>query len=384
MRILMLGWEFPPFISGGLGTACYGLTRALDRQGHEVIFVLPKAVDRSMSSHVELLSPAAEPVETEVAAAPVDRPQPAPKRVKRSVVTFDAGEGPEGVEFRLKGFTNVEFMGIPTESAMASPYPGGEFGAPGLPTTDGRRVIALTELERIRKAGERLTGTYEIVEDEDMAEIMSALGTPLAHATQHAAPSNNKSGADYAGDVLGSAREYARLVLRLCRDKEFDVIHAHDWMTYPAGMVLGRVTGKPLVAHIHSTEFDRSGEHVNQAVYEIERRGMHAAARVVAVSALTKNIVVRRYGVDPDKIRVVYNGVEQDEKFAPLPESVISPKDKSVLFLGRITMQKGPEYFVKAAKRVLEKVENVKFIVAGNGDLARTMIEQAAELGIGH
>lgn len=379
MRILMLGWEFPPFISGGLGTACHGLTKALDKQGHEVIFVLPKAVDRSMSSHVELLSPEMAPnIDSEMDGQAEDS-----RRLKRSVVTFDAGEGPEGTEFRLKGFTNVEFFGIPTDSGFASPYPGGEFGMPGVPTTDGRRVISLTELERIRKSGERLTGTYEIVEDEDMAEILASLGSS-SHTMPSSGPTAKEAGADYAGDVMASAREYARLVLKLCRDKQFDVIHAHDWMTYPAGMALGRITGKPLVAHIHSTEFDRSGEHVNQPVYEIERRGMHAAARVIAVSALTKNIVVRRYGVDPGKIRVVYNGVQQEENFAPSPQSEISPKDKIVLFLGRITMQKGPEYFVKAAKRVLEKVENVKFIVAGNGDLARKMIEQAAELGIGH
>jgi len=379
MRILMLGWEFPPFISGGLGTACHGLTTALDKMGHEIIFVLPKAVDQSMSSHVELLSPEVVKDEPDT-AAPVSN---GPRRLRRSVVTFDAGEGPDGVDFRLKGFTNVEFMGIPTESGRVSPYPGGEFGDPGIPTTDGRRVISLTELEQIRKAGQKLTGTYEIVEDEDMAEILIALGAPPA---QGASQENkaSESGADYAGDVLTSAREYARLVLKLCRDKQFDVIHAHDWMTYPAGMALGRVTGKPLVAHIHSTEFDRSGEHVNQTLYDIERRGMHAAVRVIAVSMLTKNIVAKRYGVDPDKIRVVYNGVAQEDKLVPQPQSEISPKDKIVLFLGRITMQKGPEYFVRAAKRVLEKVENVKFVVAGNGDMARRMIEQAAELGIGH
>jgi glycosyltransferase involved in cell wall biosynthesis len=381
MRILMLGWEFPPFISGGLGTACHGLTTALDKQGHDVVFVLPKAVDRSMSSHVELLSPEVAQEHTKENQPDESPPE---RRLKRSVVTFDAGEGPEGLEFRLKGFTNVEFLGIPTEFGVTSPYPGGEFGAPGVPTTDGRRVIALTELERLRKAGERLTGTYEIVEDEDMAEILAALGAPVGPSAPASNTSAKEAGTDYAGDVLGAAREYARLVLKLCRDRDFDVIHAHDWMTYPAGMALGRVTGKPLVAHIHSTEFDRSGEHVNQPVYEIERRGMHAAARVIAVSALTKNIVARRYGVDASKIRVVYNGVEQGEDFGPSPESEISPKDKIVLFLGRITMQKGPEYFVKAAKRVLDKVENVKFIVAGNGDLARRMIEQAAELGIGH
>lgn len=215
-----------------------------------------------------------------------------------------------------------------------------------------------------------------------MAEILTALGS--SGGPQHAAHNRgSEAGADYAGDVLGSAREYAKLVLRLCRDKQFDVIHAHDWMTYPAGMALGRVTGKPLVAHIHSTEFDRSGEHVNQVIYDIERRGMHAAVRVVAVSMLTKNIVVRRYGVDAAKVRVVYNGVEQGDKLEPVPQSEISSKDKIVLFLGRITMQKGPEYFVTAAKRVLEKIDNVKFVVAGNGDMARRMIEQAAELGIG-
>jgi hypothetical protein len=155
MRILMLGWEFPPFISGGLGTACHGLTKALDRQGHEVIFVLPKAVDRSMSSHVELLSPE----QVLKSAAPGDgRAEPA-KRLRRSVVTFDAGEGPAGTEFRLKGFTNVEFLGIPTDVGFTSPYPGGEFGMPGVPTTDGRRVISLTELEpgKARKRPERIT-----------------------------------------------------------------------------------------------------------------------------------------------------------------------------------------------------------------------------------
>ncbi len=221
------------FISGGLGTACYGLTKALDRQGHEVIFVLPRAVDGSMSSHVELLSPAAaKPVEA--AASPASPGETGPKRLKRSVVTFDAG-GPSGVELRLKGFTNVEFMGIPTESGMASPYPGGELGTPGVPTTDGRRVISLTGFERLRRAGERLTGTYEIVEDEDMAEILAALGSPSPE--QHSTPRRR---AATAGQIMPATcfrrSEYARLVLRLCRDKDFDVIHAHDWMTYPAGM----------------------------------------------------------------------------------------------------------------------------------------------------
>jgi glycosyltransferase involved in cell wall biosynthesis len=162
----------------------------------------------------------------------------------------------------------------------------------------------------------------------------------------------------------------------------FDVIHAHDWLTYPAGLALAAVTGRPLVVHVHSTEFDRSGLHVNQRIYDIERRGMHGAMKVITVSMLTKNLCINRYGVADGKIDVVYNGVDL------APEQVgmepIQAKDTIVLYFGRITMQKGPEYFVQAAKRVLDVYKDVKFVVAGSGDQAQRMIELAASLGIGH
>jgi len=137
------------------------------------------------------------------------------------------------------------------------------------------------------------------------------------------------------------------------------------------------------VVHVHATEFDRSGEHINERVAGIERMGIHAADRAIAVSMLTKNVCVQRYGADPDRVQVVYNGVDQ-ESAQPERGARIEAEDKIVLFLGRITMQKGPEYFINAAKRVLEKEKNVKFVVAGSGDMAVRMIEQAAQLGIGH
>jgi len=165
--------------------------------------------------------------------------------------------------------------------------------------------------------------------------------------------------------------------------ERFDVIHAHDWLTYPAGMMLKAITGKPLVCHIHATEFDRSGEHINQGVYDIERAGMHCADRVIAVSRLTKAIMHSKYGVDDFKIDVVYNGVAQDG-IQPQRGAAIEQGDRIVLFLGRITMQKGPEYFIEAAKRVLEQEDRVKFVVAGSGDMAVRMIEHAAAIGIGH
>jgi len=161
------------------------------------------------------------------------------------------------------------------------------------------------------------------------------------------------------------------------------VVHAHDWMTYPAGVAVAAVTGKPLVVHVHSTEFDRSGEHVNQVVYDIEREGMERAHKVITVSHYTRSIVISRYGISPEKVEVVYNGVERNGSWS-VGEASIKREEKLVLFLGRITMQKGPEYFLHAAKKVLEVMDNVKFVMAGSGDLMYRSVELAAQLGIGH
>jgi glycogen synthase len=182
--------------------------------------------------------------------------------------------------------------------------------------------------------------------------------------------------------MIANVERYAVFCLIATGKLDFDVIHAHDWMTYPAGLLIARATGKPLVVHIHSTEFDRSGEHVNQQIYDIERRGMHGAMRVVAVSQLTKNVVVNRYGLPDWKVEVVYNGVDLEPGDVGI--TGIRSKDKIVLYFGRITYQKGPEYFIQAAKRVLDVMPDVKFVVAGSGDQAKHMIEMAASLGIGH
>jgi glycogen(starch) synthase len=137
--------------------------------------------------------------------------------------------------------------------------------------------------------------------------------------------------------------------------------------------------------HVHSTEFDRSGENVNQMIYDIERQGMHRADKIIAVSNFTRNIVISRYGIGPEKVDVVHNGVERSNNTnRQLAESGIDRNEKIVLFLGRITMQKGPEYFLVAAKKVLEVIDNVKFVMAGSGDLMRKSVEMAAQLGIGH
>ena len=371
MRIMMLGWEFPPFIAGGLGTACYGLTKALDRLGHEVVFVLPKPVDRSQASHVRLLSPEAiralnwTPVPATVTRA---------AKAAKNGTAFASSKAASGAAligaeaFTMEGFEHTIFRSIP--GPIGSPYP--QFDPAG-------------RAEQTLKAA---------MEAHDQAQalgmLMSQVGSDgadaIARAMGYLAGVGGRAGsgsAGYEGDMLANAERYARLVVAISRGERFDVIHAHDWMTFPAGLALAQVSGKPLVVHVHSTEFDRSGEHIDQRLYDIERRGMHGAMRIVCVSNLTQSICVRRYGIDVGKTDVVYNGIDNDA-YQPTEADRIESSDKIVLFLGRITMQKGPEYFIRAAKRVLDILPNVKFIVAGAGDMSTRIIEEAAFHGIGH
>jgi glycosyltransferase involved in cell wall biosynthesis len=304
MRVLMLGWEFPPIISGGLGTACLGLTKAMKGMGLDVLFMLPRGMEQEGASHVQILGQ----------RVPADR---------RSTTQL--------------GHVRV----TPVSSRLFSPYQSLGTGATSAATgaTRGEQAIRMARKQPF-----------------DLADY-------------------------YGGNLLSEVYRYAHACAELAQDETFDVIHAHDWMTYPAGLAIADMTGKPLVVHVHSTEFDRSGEDVQQQIWDIERAGMQRAASVICVSQMTKNIVTARYGQSAEKVEVVYNGVDPPEYRDPIP--VLPGGCKIVLFLGRITMQKGPEYFVAAARKVLEKVENVKFIVAGAGDMFHRMIEQVACLGIG-
>jgi glycogen(starch) synthase len=305
----MLGWEFPPFISGGLGTACYGLTRAMDQLGMEVMFVLPKMVESKYATHVKLLTPGS----------------------KRSASFV-----------KFHDMKNVKFHEL---SSPLQPYT--------TPDTYQRRI------------------------EEMLRNKQEILGGSIGSASQLFLSK------DYSNDMYTEVHRYAAMAAELSEDEQFDIVHAHDWMTYPAGIAVSAISGRPLVVHVHSTEFDRSGEHVNQMIYDIEREGMHRADKVITVSHFTRNIIISRYGVSGDKVEVVYNGVERNGKWS-LDEAVIDKDEKIVLFLGRITMQKGPEYFLQAAKKVLDLMDNVKFVMVGSGDLMHRAIEMAAELGIGH
>jgi len=188
----------------------------------------------------------------------------------------------------------------------------------------------------------------------------------------------------YGKDLLAEMERFAQKAVLLIEEQgaDFDVIHAHDWTTFPAAIALKKLTGKPLIVHVHITEFDKTGgDHADPHVYSIEKAGMDNADVVITVSNLLKNRCVHQYFIPPEKIRVVYNAVSETPQLPPQTFQ-IKKQDKIVLFLGRVTLQKGPDYFLAAAKRVCEVDPNVKFIMAGTGDMLQRMIERAADLGI--
>ncbi len=168
----------------------------------------------------------------------------------------------------------------------------------------------------------------------------------------------------YGPRLLEEVSRYALVASALAANQQFDVIHAHDWLTYAAGIAAKNVSGKPLVVHIHATEFDRTGENVNTIIYDIEKKGMEEADLVISVSNLTRNICIEKYGINPDKIITVHNAVEPTREESG--ETIEHPlKEKVVTFLGRITYQKGPEYFVEAARKVIDRYPEVRFVMAG-------------------
>jgi len=308
MKVLMFGWEFPPHISGGLGTACYGLTKGLSKFNDlEVLFVVPKAFGDEDQSTVKIIGAS----DVYISKRAID----------------------------LKGFGKE--MDLIEVDSMLVPYTGPD------------------EYYRLLKKYE--TYNTRLVQG-DFEGKFSFSGT-------------------YGKNLFAEITNYSIVASSIAIENEFDVIHAHDWLTYPAGIAAKEISGKPLVIHVHATDFDRSGGNVNPRVYEIEKHGMEIADMIITVSNWTRDIVINKYGINPDKVVTVYNAVEpvSDSDKVSIRRGI---SDKIVTFLGRITLQKGPEYFIEAAYKVLQKMENVRFVMAGSGDMMNKMILRAARLGI--
>lgn len=303
----MFGWEFPPHITGGLGTACFGLTKGLLHQGIEVIFVVPKAYG--------------------------DENQDAVRLVNASDVSIDIRNS-----IYKDYWENISYIEV---GSNLIPYASPE---------EFYNILNQTRLSGSENYESVLSNKYEF------------------------------SG-KYGQNLMEEVQRYALVASTLATNNHFDIIHAHDWLTYPAGIAAKKVSKKPLIIHVHATEFDRSGENINQNVYDIERYGMENADLIIAVSNLTRNIIIERYGISPDKVVTVHNAVEPSSR-SDFHFEEKHVREKIVTFLGRITFQKGPDYFVEAAYKILQKDQNVRFVMAGSGDMLNKMIRRVAQLRI--
>lgn len=307
MRVLMFGWEFPPHISGGLGTACLGITHGLTEKNIEVLFVVPKVYGDESIANATLI-------------------------------------GAEGIPHRLHQVPrSVDQLLRISVSANIAAYP-------------------------------------HAIRDERVESRLEKGGPPPAASSRrfHFA-------GGYGPNLMWEISHYASICGRIARTNEFDIIHAHDWPTFPAGIAAKKMSGRPLVVHVHATEFDRSGgNNINTKVYDIEKAGIDEADRIICVSNFTKRTLIDHYGADGRKIDVVHNGV-LPVKVISDDEDVAAPSsdEKIVTFMGRITYQKGPAFFVEAAKRVLDVAPNVRFVMAGDGDMLPAMVDLVAKYGIG-
>ena len=298
MKALMFGWEFPPHILGGLGTASYGLTKGIYQNGDmDITFVIPRPMGDEEKTFAKIIGASNTPVAWRDVSW--DYVQQRQGNVMDPQTYFD-----------LRDHIYADF-----------------------------NYLNVNDLGCIEFSGK------------------------------------------YPQNLMEEINNYSIVAGVIARTAQFDVIHSHDWLTYPAGIHAKQVSGKPLVIHVHATDYDRSRGNVNPVVFGIEKDGMNQADHIITVSNLTRRTVIEKYGISPDKVTTVHNAVE------PLPDDYLKiektpRKEKIVTFLGRITMQKGPEYFVEAAAMVLKKVHNVRFVMAGGGDMMEKMIRLAARRGI--
>jgi glycogen(starch) synthase len=307
MKVLMLGWEFPPQITGGLGTACYGITKSLAEQKVKVLFVVPKTYGDEDNRYATIQ---------------------------------DAGKIP----LRYLGVHSFRFwrnVRLKEVAAMLVPYSSPE--------------DYIQSYGRISQLSDKNEGPGN--------------------------PDFEPFSGGYGSDLWKEVERFRRVISLLAGNEQFDIIHAHDWMTFPAAISAKEITGKPLIVHVHATEFDRNSGSINNEIVKIEKNGMEQADLIITVSNFTRDIIIEKYAVKPDKVISIHNGIDKGNG-SPGKKPGHQKREKIVTFLGRLTHQKGPEYFIEAAYRVLQKYNNVRFVMAGSGEMKDKIIGKVNRLGI--
>ncbi len=305
LKVLMFGWEFPPFVAGGLGMACYGLVKSLIKRGVHVTLILPKNVTASREEGLTIL-------------------------------------GADFFEYCVhEQIKNLKIETITLETPIQA---------------------------------------YSTVNPPLELSVLSeeAIEQVIQKTAHNDFPKESK--AVYGPDLIGEVNRYSQIAGTIAANLDFDIIHCHDWLTFGAGIVAKQVSGKPLVCHVHATEFDRCAGNGNDQVRYLEQNGCQVADRVFAVSNFTKDILAKNYGINPQKIEVMHNGIDMVGP-PPSPRGM-SAKAPRILFLGRVTYQKGPNYFIEAAHKVLQLRPDVQFVIAGGGDMLQYLKGRTVELGM--
>lgn len=372
MRVLMLGWEFPPHISGGLGTACQGICEGLAAAEVEVLFVVPKAFGDESAPRTRVVGANQVqwmPQSPRDAALGVQRVRLRLDESAASPMPHAAASGPRmDVPKPVRdSFVESVWVDSPlrpyaTPSGFWSERAGRSSGWDGLPGGSAPPLPPERDTPGWLRWAQALAAEAQTQETpQDWVQDQFAGG--------------------YGGDLFDEVARYARVVAHLAAQESFDLVHGHDWMTAPAAIAAAKAADCPLVMHAHALERDRSGQAGDVRVQELERLGLTTADLVVCVSHYTANIVHHDYGVPRDRLRVVHNAVTQKEQQREW-HTDRTVKDPIVLFLGRVTMQKGPEYFLEAAARVVPLRPDVTFVFSGSGDMLPRMIEYSARLGL--
>lgn len=319
-RVLKLGWEFPPLINGGLGVACFGLSRALAKHV-ELRVIVPKAAPEATYDGFRLTG-------------------------LNSLRVEDLKWSER--KYRYESFAEIQRVPVHLD-----PYATDEPEAAGATVEEGE-----PSAEEARHDPEALARFSQT--NREQLDIF-------------------KKGELYGGDLGAKVIEYSKIAAKLAMMWNFDIIHAHDWITYLAGIEVKKATGKPLVVHLHASQYDRAGADARDWIYDIEKYGMEEADRVIPVSRYTGEICVGHYGIDKSKIRPIHNGADPVKVF----RTEKAFPEKLVLFLGRLTAQKGPEFFLEIAAKVLETNRNVRFVMAGTGERLKPLLESTALRGLG-
>jgi len=294
MKVLMFGWEFPPFFAGGVGVVCDELTKELVKIDNlSLTYVMPFGPKEILDKHLRIL-------------------------VADNIVSSD----------------RIKVRKIPS---LIMPYMGAEDYA--------------ARVARLKK------GKGVELSDDNTLKL-------------------------YGMDLISEIYNFAEKTRFIVEEEDFDIIHAHDWQTIPAAIVAKEMSGKPLILHIHNTIYDRYLGMGGEQEKAIEMEGLMRADKVIAISQIIKDVLVEKYGVDPNKIEVIHHAKIDLKPCDDYEEPKFKQKDKVVLYAGRVVLQKGPEYFVEAAHKVLQHYRNVKFIVAGSGHMVDQLIRRTAELGI--